>query len=755
MVFPVISSTDITGMGLIARVLIAVTVLLMAGCGSNSEKIKTEAFARGQKYAAEGKLAEAAIEFRKAIQQDERFGEARFALGEVLRRKGDTPGAFREYVRAADLLPQDVAAQVKAGEMNLLAGRFDDARTRATQALLLDPNNVDAHLLMDAIKEVETALALDPQRGLTYSQLGALQLAQGKRDEAEQFFVQATQIDPKSVQAQLALANFYWTTNDAEGVERTLKAALTLAPDDVRVNRALIAFYLLANRTADAETLLKRQADRMDPAARAALADFYIRNRRDAEAMPLLDQLERDDQWFAEALVRKASIFYGRGEKQEAFAALDRALEKKPRDVGVLVAKAQLLALDRQMDKALIVARSAVAAEPDIVPAQMVLAVILTNLRQTDDAIAAYREVVRLSPRMVTAHVELARLYLSKVDIDEGLREAREAVSLQPENPSAQLVLARAQVAKGQTTEAETTLNALAKRYPEAAAVYAQIGSLQIVKGDKARARVAYERALTLDSSRTEALGGLLILDAAEKKVPNAVRRIESVLATSPNSAPVLVVAARTYLANRDATAAEGALRRAIEIDPASLDAYLLLGSLYSSQNRIDDAVVEFDRILARNPKAVYAHTLIGMLLEFNNRAAEARGRYERALAIDPHAAVPANNLAWMLAESGQDLDTALQLAQTARVGLPDSPDVADTLGWIYFKKGLHEQAVSAFQESVAKEPNRALFQYHLGLSAARAGNFSVARAALTAALKLDPKAAEAADAQKALSFMP
>jgi Flp pilus assembly protein TadD len=55
----------------------------------------------------------------------------------------------------------------------------------------------------------------------------------------------------------------------------------------------------------------------------------------------------------------------------------------------------------------------------------------------------------------------------------------------------------------------------------------------------------------------------------------------------------------------------------------------------------------------------------------------------------------------------------------------------------------------------VAKEPNRALFQYHLGLSAARAGNFSVARAALTAALKLDPKAAEAADAQKALSFMP
>src|SRR5438045_3759599 len=81
-----------------------------------------------------------------------------------------------------------------------------------------------------------------------------------------------------------------------------------------------------------------------------------------------------------------------------------------------------------------------------------------------------------------------------------------------------------------------------------------------------------------------------------------------------------------------------------------------------------------------RDTKAVMANTLLGIIAEMQNRPVDARSRYERALQLEPKAATAANNLAWLYAESGENLDVALQLAQTAKAGLPDTPEVNDTL---------------------------------------------------------------------------
>ena len=150
---------------------------------------------------------------------------------------------------------------------------------------------------------------------------------------------------------------------------------------------------------------------------------------------------------------------------------------------------------------------------------------------------------------------------------------------------------------------------------------------------------------------------GLLMLDVREKKLEAARSRIETKLTQRPDSAPLLLTAAHTYGAIGDRAAAERVLRRTIEVDPSNLQAYGLLGQLYLTERRTKEAIAEFERILARNPKSVPAHTLIGMLLEADNKRDEARRRYEQALSVDPRSPVPANNLAWMYAERGENLD--------------------------------------------------------------------------------------------------
>ena len=46
-----------------------------------------------------------------------------------------------------------------------------------------------------------------------------------------------------------------------------------------------------------------------------------------------------------------------------------------------------------------------------------------------------------------------------------------------------------------------------------------------------------------------------------------------------------------------------------------------------------------------------------------------------------------ANNVAWVLAEHGGNIDEALNWAQVAKEKMPQDPSIMDTLGWIYYKK--------------------------------------------------------------------
>ena len=86
-------------------------------------------------------------------------------------------------------------------------------------------------------------------------------------------------------------------------------------------------------------------------------------------------------------------------------------------------------------------------------------------------------------------------------------------------------------------------------------------------------------------------------------------------------------------------------------------------------------------------------------------------------LAIDTRSVIAANNLAYMYAETGGNLDRALSLAQTAVEGAPDSAAVQDTLGWVYYQKQLPDLAIRAFEQSVAKDPDNPIYHYHLGLA--------------------------------------
>jgi tetratricopeptide (TPR) repeat protein len=150
----------------------------------------------------------------------------------------------------------------------------------------------------------------------------------------------------------------------------------------------------------------------------------------------------------------------------------------------------------------------------------------------------------------------------------------------------------------------------------------------------------------------------------------------------------------------------------------------------------------------------VLVSTIAAMTVEGQGRIDDAITRYERILEKSPNAVVAANNLAWIYADRGVKLDEAQRLAQRAATAAPKDPRIADTVGWVYYKRNLPLLAIPQFERSIAAEPENPEFHYHLGLALAQSGSGAKARQSLERALKIQPDFKGSAEARKLLASM-
>ena len=536
--------------------------------------------------------------------------------------------------------------------------------------------------------------------------------------------------------------------------EATIKEALGKEPQHLLANRMLASLYVATGRPKDAEQPLKTVADvSKTAAARFQLADYYVSAGRTKDATAVLTPLAADQATFADAELRLATLDYIDGRISEAHKRLDAVLPRVPNRGPALVIKARWLTTENKLDEALEVAKAAVAADPEAATAHYTLAVVHDRRREVAEATKSYNEVLRLNPRATAARVALSRLSLTSGAGAAALRYAEEARLAAPSNLAARVALARSLLAAGNLTRAETEIAELLKGAPNAAAAHALNGSLQAAKNNVVAARRSFERALELLPGFLDALSGLTSLDLRAKAPSQAIARLESELVKRPDNAALLALAAEAYSAAGNKAKAEEALRRAVSVDPGFTAGYTGLAQLFMQQGRLEDARLEFERIVARDPSAVGPRTMIGALLEAQGKRDEARKSYEATVSRPESAPVAANNLAFIYAELGTNLDAALQLATSAKQGMPGDPSVDDTLGWIYYKKDLPSLAVRPLEDSLKKLPDNAEVMYHLGVTYAKLGEKAKAREILTRAIKLDPRVGDG-EAQRVLALV-
>jgi tetratricopeptide (TPR) repeat protein len=169
--------------------------------------------------------------------------------------------------------------------------------------------------------------------------------------------------------------------------------------------------------------------------------------------------------------------------------------------------------------------------------------------------------------------------------------------------------------------------------------------------------------------------------------------------------------------------------------------------------NKQDQAIANLNAFVEKN-KDVPALMQLGLLQEGQKHFDAARDAYEQVLSVNPNFAAALNNLAMIYSEHLGQPEKAYDLAKKGVEIAPNEPHLADTLGWISFKKGNYSDAVRLLQDSAAKLPGQPEIEYHLGMAHYMLGQDGPARTALQKAADASTDFPGKDDARKRLAVL-
>ncbi|MGO9617923.1 MAG: tetratricopeptide repeat protein [Bryobacteraceae bacterium] len=787
------------------HLLVATAALLtLVSCSRDPNVAKRRYLESGNRYFDRGKYKEAAIMYADALQKDRLWGPAHYKLGLTWVKTGNLGGALNEFHKAIERLPKDspdrVDATVKICEIYLAAERTRDnpAMMAETQGyikdlLTRDPNSYDGHrlsgdfdfvraqqalstgrrdegrTLLDAAQaEYEKANAIKPGETGVSMQMARVVAEKGKFDEAEKIYRQVIDKDKTYRAAYNELYRLQVLAEKSlDAGEQTLKLGYQNNPKAYSFLTALAVQYSYQGRKDDMLKVLQQIKSLKDfPDGYLVVGDFYRRlGDTDAAIKEYRQGQAQDPKRKTVYLKRVVEALMARGRGSEAEEINRQLLKDNPQDSFAKEIEGSLL-LDRgDLATAMVDLQAAVTADPHNPVNHYRLGLAHKARAVADRAVAAgeveqarqeFESALAIRPDFIQARFELARLEIAKGDYEAALKTAQQALAVDRSNLPAQIIESAALLAQKKTDEARQLLENLRSKTPDSPDVVFQLGRLNLVEQKYKEADQDFRRTYDLNPANIRGMTGLVESDLLQNKPDAAIQTLKAELAKNPERSEIKLLLAdvEVRIGNLDDAIADyqSIVDKLGKNSKARARIYVRLGEAYRRKGDPADAIQAFQKARELLPDDETVLSSLALVLDAAQRWSEAIQVYNAAIKLAPNDGVSLNNDAFLLAEHGGDLDQALTMAQHATQLLPDYAEVSDTLGWIYLKKNLSDQAIDIFKRNVARQPNSSTYRYHLGMAWYQKGDKTQAHQALLEAMKYNPSAVEKQKIQELLA---
>jgi tetratricopeptide (TPR) repeat protein len=653
------------------------------------------------KFQEQEKYDEARIKLQSAIDVKPKSAEAYYQLAETLIRLQKLRNAIENYNTALNYDPTHLDARLHLASILLAATQYEFAENHINKVLDVYPENPDALVLkanllsggpqknnQEAKETLAKVLENHPSNVAALASLANVELKEGNSAAAEELFSRALAAEPENAPLQMALADLYARQGRLEESQQVLEKLVKENPKESGL-RYIFGEFLLRRGLADRaleqyEETIKADPERHD--ARDRLYDMYLLRSMTNKANALAAELET-------AQPESPGIHYFKGRNAQAEGKKEEALQHYLESIKLLnnfapaFSRAGLLELEKgEVRVALEHLNQAVAIDPADVAARLALAKQLFRNRELSQATEHLDQVLSRYPRQLGANVLRADVALVEGDLGR----------------------------------ARSVYDFLIETFPNNPVGYFKLGLLEEKAGNPEKAAELYLKTISFDQNVLAASQRLLAVRAKQQKkpIPAVLAELARLKENSAGSKPEfdLLIGSVTLADTADNNRVEKAKKlfmQAVEGNPALIAAYFALGQLDAAEGNLEAAIQNYRKLLEKTPKHLPTLMLLAQALEHQQKYSDAVEIYNQILEISPRFAPAANNLAWLLAEEipGGDLDQALALAQIAKEGLPEEASVADTLGWIHFKRKSPRAALPYIQEAVssseAKNPDR------------------------------------------------
>lgn len=762
---------------------------MVIGCSSPEEK--------AQKYYEKGiELLEtnpvkAKLEFQNALQIKRNMVKAVYGLALAAEKQGDWKGAFKLLNKVVADNPNHLEANVKIGQMFLAAGNIEQAEKFLNTSKTIDASNqlvvlLDAALDLksqrypQAVSKANDILKSDAANKQALMILATERYQQKDIDKAIVFIDKAIQADDKNLGFKMFKARMLQSKGDFDGVVALYNGLISENPEKTYIRETLAKFYFNNGKLAETEAELKKIIDIAEDKAKAKqnLIKFVASTQGKVAGKNLLEKMVAENPKDYDLGFNLVDLYEQEGDVSASNELLEKIIASagdEPQGLQAKIRKAYRLSQANKKDEANALIEEVLAKDEGFPKALILKSSLQVEKGKFDDATLTLRRLLRDQPNSVDGLFLMAKVQEMMGSTALADESYVQALSASKDSPRVGLAYAKSLVSRNQNSRAKKVLSDVLKTYPNDAPTNKYLAQLSILDGDMDTVK---QLASTLKENDNPALSNLIdgSIKLSEKDTAGAIAAFKNAYNANPNNLQPVLAIVNTYYSQKQHDKAIRFLEQSIKKHSAT--AYplkLVLAQLYSRLGKSQSSIQTYESALKLEPKSTQAYQgIISAYMKLGQKdkakavldiglnklpnsfdlkmlAAEmymaekdyasAEDVYDSLQQAYPQSLVALNNYVSVVADYEEDsavVKKAYKLAQ--KLGSSSSPHFLDSLGWISYRDGQHDEAVTHLSAAVKKAPNYAVFQYHLGKSYLAKGNNSKAKEHLEKALELAKK---------------
>jgi len=431
-------------------------------------------------------------------------------------------------------------------------------------------------------------------------------LAKGNYDQAILELKSSNQANDKRGETYYYMALLDEKNKNFKSMKENLIKVVELEPDNLEAIKKLSKLHLLFGEfdkaLKQAEYLLEKNA--ADEEANLLKASAYVKTGKKVEALTLIDKVLQGNQKSIDALSLKSALKYEEGNVDQALSLVDNALSVEEKNIPLRIFKIKINAKNNNISGVIDDYKKLIELYPDVDNFKLSLASIYAMQDKVDLAEGLLRSMLANQPQKV----EPKLILLEFINAKNKSRLESEFYSLldsSKENPQTILELSKWMLANGNLEQAKKGLQIVidGKNNGKAAlSAMAILADLELSKQDYVSAEKNIENILLEDPDFLEANLLKAKFFLLKKEPDKAIELLNKLTWSKNDSDAAFTLMGQAYQFKKDRKQADQNFKRALELNPANMQAFAPVYNGYLQANQFENARLYLDKALKSKP---------------------------------------------------------------------------------------------------------------------------------------------------------